>query len=111
MVTDALSLRCVKSPLMLTCAPQEEQISSAANATGAQSHKPMSVVAQMANKATGANPEPFKRVSFVSLFIRHFLIWVICWGLILQNGGKISRKILKNRLTQRRKGRGGAQRI
>ncbi len=39
MVTDALSLRCAKSPLTLTCCPQVAQISSAAKAAGTESHR------------------------------------------------------------------------
>ena len=44
-VSDASSLRCANSPLMLTCCPQEAQISSAANTAGARSHKLMSATA------------------------------------------------------------------
>ena len=40
MVTDALSLRCANSPLTRTSGPQEEQISSAANAAAAKSEIP-----------------------------------------------------------------------
>src|ERR1035437_5458310 len=44
MTTDASSLRCAKSPLMLTCWPQVAQISSAAHATDPENHNPTKVI-------------------------------------------------------------------
>src|SRR5665213_2376502 len=47
MATESLSLRCTKSPLTRTSGPQEEQVSSAANAAGAENHRLTKVIRQM----------------------------------------------------------------
>src|SRR5215469_14417295 len=50
-VTDASFLRCPNSPVMPTCWPQEEQISSAANAAEAESHGLVRQTAEIILKA------------------------------------------------------------
>src|SRR5579859_802540 len=74
MASDASSLRCANSPLTLISCPQPAQISSAADAVGAESHIPAAISkSNIAWVAVRANAKTVSRADIFVLIFKSFV--------------------------------------